>query len=136
MLWILTRTLHTNLPLSIMPTMSYDILMLLLQRYLFYFLTKIIFLHLHLYLINYCRFYCIFFLIVFCQMEMEDPRKAGKLKEKALKESEKLKKNFKKLQQEADKLILKEEQELEQSIKRMQMEGNFKTVAQSTLESA
>ena len=27
-------------------------------------------------------------------MEMEDPRKAGKLKEKALKESEKLKKNF------------------------------------------
>ena len=85
---------------------------------------------------NYCRFYCIFFLIVLCQMELEDPRKAGKLKEKALKESEKLKKNFKKLQQEADKLILKEEQELEQSIKRMQMEGNFKTVAQSTLESA
>ena len=58
-------------------------------------------------------------------MEMEDPRKAGKLKEKALKESEKLKKNFKKIQQKADELILKEELELEQSIKRMQMEGKL-----------
>ena len=58
-------------------------------------------------------------------MEMEDPRKAGKLKEKAFKESEKLKKNFKKIQQKADELILKEELELEQSIKRMQMEGKL-----------
>ena len=56
-------------------------------------------------------------MIALCQMEMEDPRKAGKLKEKALKESEKLKKNFKKNQQKADELILKEEQALEQSIK-------------------
>ena len=62
---------------------------------------------------------------MFYQMEMEDPRKAGKLKEKALKESEKLKKNFKKIQQKADELILKEELELEQSIKRMQMEGKL-----------
>ena len=58
-------------------------------------------------------------------MEMEDPRKAGKLKERALKESDKLKKNFKKIQQKADELILKEELELEQSIKRMQMEGKL-----------
>ena len=60
-------------------------------------------------LIIHCPYYHIFFLIALCQMEMEDPRKAGKLKEKALKESEKLKKNFKKIQQKADELILKEE---------------------------
>ena len=65
---------------------------------------------------------------MFHQMEMEDPRKAGKLKEKALKESEKLKKNFKKIQQKADELILKEELELEQSIKRMQMEGKLQMI--------
>ena len=66
--------------------------------------------------------------IMFYQMEMEDPRKAGKLKEKALKESEKLKKNFKKIQQKADELILKEELELEQSIKRMQTEGKLQMI--------
>ena len=58
-------------------------------------------------------------------MEMEDPKKAGKMKERALKESDKLKKNFKKIQEKADELILKEELELERSIKQMQMEGKL-----------
>ena len=59
------------------------------------------------------------------QMEMEDPKKAGKMKERALKESDKLKKNFKKIQEKADELILKEELELEKSIKQMQIDGKF-----------
>ena len=58
-------------------------------------------------------------------MEMEDPKKAGKMKERALKESDKLKKNFKKIQEKADELILKKELELERSIKQMQMEGKL-----------
>ena len=58
-------------------------------------------------------------------MEMEDPKKAGKLKERALKESEKLKKSFQKIQRKADEMIVKEEMEIEQDIKRMQIEGSF-----------
>ena len=58
-------------------------------------------------------------------MEMEDPKKAGKLKERALKESEKLKKSFQKIQRKADEMIVKEEMEIEQDIKRMQIEGTF-----------
>ena len=58
-------------------------------------------------------------------MEMEDPKKAGKLKERALKESEKLKKTFQKIQRKADEMIVKEEMEIEQDIKRMQIEGSF-----------
>ena len=56
-------------------------------------------------------------------MEMEDPKKTGKLKERALKDSEKLKKNFQKIQRKADELIIKEEMEINQEIKRMQIEG-------------
>ena len=58
-------------------------------------------------------------------MEMEDPKKAGKLKERALKESEKLKKSFQKIQRKADEMIVKEEMEIEQDIKRMQIEGSL-----------
>ena len=57
-------------------------------------------------------------------MEMEDPKKAGKLKERALKDSEKLKKSFQKIQRQAEELIIKEELEIEKNIKRMQIEGN------------
>ena len=56
-------------------------------------------------------------------MEMEDPRRAGRLKERALKDSEKLKRNFQKIQRKADELIVREELEIEQNIKRMQIEG-------------
>ena len=56
-------------------------------------------------------------------MEMEDPKRAGKLKERALKDSEKLKRNFQKIQRKADELIIREELEIEQNIKRMQIEG-------------
>ena len=58
-------------------------------------------------------------------MEMEDPKKVGKLRERASKDSERLKKNFQKIQRKADELIIKEEIEIEKSIKRMQIEGNF-----------
>ena len=56
-------------------------------------------------------------------MEMEDPKKAGKLKERALKDSEKLKRNFQKIERRADDLIVREELEMEQNIMRMQIEG-------------
>ena len=58
-------------------------------------------------------------------MEMEDPKKAGKLKEKANKESTKLKRNFQKIQRKADELIIKEELETVQNMKKMQIDGNF-----------
>ena len=55
---------------------------------------------------------------------MEDPKKAGKLRERAARDSERLKKNFQKLQRKADEMIVKEEEEIEKNIKRMQIEGN------------
>ena len=58
-------------------------------------------------------------------MEMEDPKKAGKFKEKANKESTKLKRNFQKIQRKADELIIKEELETVQNMKKMQIDGNF-----------
>ena len=61
-------------------------------------------------------------------MEMEDPKKAGKLRECGSKDAERLKKNFQKIQRKADELIIKEEMEIEKSIKRMQIEGNSTSI--------
>lgn len=61
---------------------------------------------------------------VVAKMEMEDPKKAGKLKEKANKESTKLKRNFQKIQRKADELIIKEELETVQNMKKMQIDGD------------
>ena len=58
-------------------------------------------------------------------MEMEDPKKATKLRERALKDAERLKKNFQKIQHKADELIIKEERELAKNMKRMQIAGKI-----------
>ena len=62
-------------------------------------------------------------------METENPKKAAKLRERAMKDVEKLKKNFQKIQQKADELILKQEKALEENIKRMEINGKLPNYA-------